>query len=73
MPAGYVEPRNAVFPFPPPLEAVTGHGGLAGQVAGRDFWRAGALASVEAALRLAGGEGPAKSGVFTVENVREER
>jgi Saccharopine dehydrogenase NADP binding domain len=111
---GYVEPRNVVFPFPPPLgprtmiapvpfgEVVTiprhvpvrnveaqltahtfteeqvfvsedadaaarartdftvavqamadpsGRGGRAGQVSGHDLWRAGALASVEAARR----------------------
>jgi hypothetical protein len=122
---GYVEPRNAVFPFPPPIgprtmitpmpfpEAITvprhvpareveamltagtfeeervfdsedadartraqsdftvavqviaDGGGRAGQVTGGDLWRAGALASVEAALRLAGGETPAKSGVLS--------
>ncbi|GAA3818711.1 saccharopine dehydrogenase NADP-binding domain-containing protein [Sphaerisporangium flaviroseum] len=122
---GYVEPRNAVFAFPPPLgprsmiapvpfpevvtiprhlpvrqveamltartfeeehvfdsedldaearsrtdftvavQAIGGRGGRAGQVAGHDLWRAGALASVEAAVRLAGDEGPAKSGVLS--------
>jgi short subunit dehydrogenase-like uncharacterized protein len=119
---GYVEPRNVVFPFPPPLgpramiapvpfpEAVTvprhvatrnveaqltAHTfteegvfegedvdlatragtdftvavqaipGGAGQLAGRDLWRAGALASVEAALLLARGEGPATGGVYS--------
>jgi uncharacterized protein YbjT (DUF2867 family) len=119
---GYVEPRNVVFPFPPPLgpramiapvpfpEAVTvprhvaarqveaqltAHTftedgvftgehvdlatragtdftiavqaipGGAGQLSGRDLWRAGALASVEAALRLARGEGPAGGGVYS--------
>jgi uncharacterized protein YbjT (DUF2867 family) len=119
---GYVEPRNVVFPFPPPLgpramiapvpfpEAVTvprhvaarnveaqltAHTfteegvfegedvdlatragtdftvavqaipGGAGQLSGRDLWRAGALASVEAALLLARGEGPATGGVYS--------
>ncbi|AQZ65318.1 INTEGRAL MEMBRANE PROTEIN (Rhomboid family) [[Actinomadura] parvosata subsp. kistnae] len=121
---GYVEPRNAVFPFPPPLgprtmiapvpfpEVVTvprhvaarqveaqltahtfeeeqaftsehvdaqtragsqftvatqviteGGGGRAGQARGQDLWRMSALASVEAAVRLAGGRGPGP-GVF---------
>ena len=119
---GYVEPRNAVFPFPPPLgprsmiapvpfpEAVTiprhvpartveaqltAHTfteegvftgehvdlatragtdftvavqaipGGAGQLTGRDLWRAGALASVEAAVHLAAGRGPADGGVYS--------
>ncbi|MFG2652209.1 saccharopine dehydrogenase NADP-binding domain-containing protein [Streptomyces sp. NPDC048436] len=122
--AGYVEPRNAVFPFPPPLgprtmiapfpssEVVTlprhvpvrnvdlmlstsafeakeafesehigaadraatdftiavqviGEGGsAAGQLTGQDLWRAGALASVEGAVRIAEGRGPAKTGVI---------
>ncbi|WP_327092596.1 saccharopine dehydrogenase NADP-binding domain-containing protein [Nonomuraea sp. NBC_01738] len=116
-----VEPRNAVYPFPPPLgprtmiapipssdvvtiprhvrarrveaqltadtfteehaftsehadpatragssfmvavQAVTPGGPLAGQVSGRDLWRASALTSVEAAVRLAEGHEP---GVF---------
>jgi hypothetical protein len=47
------------------VQAIANHGGRAGQVAGHDLWRAGALASVEAALRLADGEGPAKSGVLS--------
>ncbi|MEW9548243.1 saccharopine dehydrogenase NADP-binding domain-containing protein [Nonomuraea sp. NPDC050783] len=116
---GYVEPRNAVFPFPPPLgprtmiapvpfpEVVTvprhvparrveaqltartfeeeqaftsehadaatragseftvacqvitaDGGGGAGQVSGRDLWRLSALAAVEAAVRVAAGDGP---------------
>ncbi|MEU3737053.1 saccharopine dehydrogenase NADP-binding domain-containing protein [Streptomyces sp. NPDC032198] len=122
--AGYVEPRNAVFPFPPPLgprsmiapfpssEVVTvprhvparaidlmlstsafeaaeafdsehigaveraetdftiavqvmGEGGsVAGQLTGHDLWRAGALASVEGAVRIAEGRGPTKAGVL---------
>ncbi|GAB2866418.1 saccharopine dehydrogenase NADP-binding domain-containing protein [Actinoallomurus bryophytorum] len=122
---GYVEPRNVVFPFPPPIgprtmiapipfpeavtvprhvpareveamltartfeeervfdsedadaetraqtdftvavQAIAEHGGRAGQVSGHDLWRAGALASVEAALRLACGEAPAKGGVLS--------
>lgn len=122
--AGYVEPRNAVFPFPPPLgprtmiapfpssEVVTlprhvpvrnvdlllstsafeaaeafdsehigaaeraetdftiavqamGEGGsVAGQLTGHDLWRAGALASVEGAVRIAEGRGPTKTGVL---------
>ncbi|GGS61490.1 saccharopine dehydrogenase [Planobispora rosea] len=40
-------------------------GGRNGNVRGRDIWWAGALASVEAAVRLAGGEGPAKPGVLS--------
>ncbi|MFI7692597.1 saccharopine dehydrogenase NADP-binding domain-containing protein [Nonomuraea sp. NPDC049655] len=120
---GYVEPRNAVFPFPPPLgprtmiapipssevvtvprhvparrveaqltahtfeeegaftgeavdpetrasseftvavQVVTEDGGAAGRITGRDLWRLSALASVEAAVRLAGGHGPGP-GVF---------
>ncbi|WP_188189924.1 saccharopine dehydrogenase NADP-binding domain-containing protein [Nonomuraea sp. SYSU D8015] len=120
----YVEPRNAVFPFPPPLgprtmiapvpssevvtvprhvsarrveaqltahtfeeeqaftsehadaetragsaftvavQAVTEGGGAAGQAAGRDLWRLSALASVEAAVRLADGHGPERPGVY---------
>ncbi|MFI6815620.1 saccharopine dehydrogenase NADP-binding domain-containing protein [Nonomuraea sp. NPDC050328] len=115
---GYVEPRNAVFPFPPPLgprtmiapipssdvvtiprhvrtrqveaqltaetfaeegaftsddlppeerarsrfivavQAITADGNNAAQAGGHDLWRASALASVEAAVRLARGEGP---------------
>ncbi|TGB14833.1 saccharopine dehydrogenase NADP-binding domain-containing protein [Streptomyces sp. MZ04] len=124
--AGYVEPRSAVFPFPPPLgprtmiapfpsiEVVTvprhvpvrnvdlmlsnsafetpdafesehigaaeragtdftiavqairegEGGGAAGQLTGHDLWRAGALASVEAAVRIAEGRGPTKTGVL---------
>ncbi|GLY81338.1 saccharopine dehydrogenase [Actinoallomurus iriomotensis] len=122
---GYVEPRNAVFPFPPPVgprsmiapvpfpEAVTvprhvpareveamltartfeeepvftsedvdvetrarteftvavqalgEHGDRAGHLSGQDLWRAAALASVIGALRLTGGEAPAKSGVLS--------
>jgi hypothetical protein len=121
---GFVEPRNTVFAFPPPLgprtmiapvpfpesvtvprhvstrhvetmltartfeeepvftsedadadaraqtdftiavQAIADHGSRAGQLTGRDLWRAGALASVEAAVRLAGGDRPTKSGVF---------
>ncbi|WP_336204226.1 saccharopine dehydrogenase NADP-binding domain-containing protein [Nonomuraea sp. LPB2021202275-12-8] len=122
---GYVEPRNAVFPFPPPLgprtmiapipssdvvtiprhvrarrveaqltahtfeeeqaftsehvdaatragsdftvavQAITAEGGAAGQVSGHDLWRASAIASVEAAVRLADGRGPENAGVFS--------
>ncbi|WP_409060971.1 saccharopine dehydrogenase NADP-binding domain-containing protein [Streptomyces sp. SYP-A7185] len=122
--AGYVEPRNAVFPFPPPLgprsmiapfpssEVVTvprhvpvravdlmlstsafeaeeafdsehigaderartdftvavqvmwEGGSAAGQLTGHDLWRAGALASVEGAVRIAEGRGPTKTGVL---------
>ncbi|WP_371526024.1 saccharopine dehydrogenase NADP-binding domain-containing protein [Streptomyces sp. NBC_01283] len=122
--AGYVEPRNAVFPFPPPLgprsmiapfpssevvtvprhvparaidlmlstsafeaaeafdsehigaaeraetdftvavQAMWEGGGVAGQLTGRDLWRAGALASVEGAVRIAEGRGPTKTGVL---------
>jgi saccharopine dehydrogenase-like NADP-dependent oxidoreductase len=122
---GYVEPRNVVFPFPPPVgprsmiapvpfpEAVTvprhvpareveamltaktfeeepvftsedadaeiraqtdftvavqalgEHGSRAGHLSGHDLWRAGALASVMAALRLIRGEAPAKTGVLS--------
>ncbi|TMR97481.1 NAD-dependent epimerase/dehydratase family protein [Nonomuraea basaltis] len=121
---GYVEPRNAVFPFPPPLgprtmiapipssevvtvprhvsarrveaqltahtfeeeqaftsehvdaatragsdftvaaQVITKDGGSAGQVSGHDLWRLSALASVEAAVRLAGGQGPEDPGVY---------
>ncbi|MBQ0852544.1 saccharopine dehydrogenase NADP-binding domain-containing protein [Streptomyces sp. BH-SS-21] len=39
-------------------------GGRNAHVRGRDIWRAGAVVSVEAALRLAGGEGPEKTGVL---------
>ncbi|MEU5952453.1 saccharopine dehydrogenase NADP-binding domain-containing protein [Streptomyces sp. NPDC047525] len=122
--AGYVEPRNAVFPFPPPLgprtmiapfpsfetvtvprhvpvrnidlmlstsafeatdafasehigaaeragtdftvavQAMWEGGAAAGQLTGHDLWRAGALASVEAAVRIAEGRGPTKTGVL---------
>ncbi|MGW4639018.1 saccharopine dehydrogenase NADP-binding domain-containing protein [Sphaerisporangium sp. NPDC004334] len=122
---GWVEPRNAVFAFPPPIgpramiapvpfpealtvprhlparnveamltartfeeegvfesehvplgtragteftvavQAITGDGGRAGRLAGRDLWRAGALASVQGALLLAGGDVPAKGGVLS--------
>ncbi|GAA3443393.1 saccharopine dehydrogenase NADP-binding domain-containing protein [Planomonospora venezuelensis] len=41
-----------------------GGGGRTGHVRGRDIWWVGALASVEAAVRLAAGEGPAKPGVL---------
>lgn len=40
-------------------------GGRTGHLSGRDIWRAGMLLSVEAALRLAGGQGPAQGGVFS--------
>ncbi|KAB8196142.1 NAD(P)H-binding protein [Nonomuraea phyllanthi] len=120
---GYVEPRNAVFPFPPPLgprtmiapvpfsevvtvprhvrtrrveaqltagtfaepevftsedadpetragsaftvavQVIDGQGNRAGQVNGRDLWRLSALASVEAAVRLA--ERPGEPGVYS--------
>ncbi|MGP4097806.1 saccharopine dehydrogenase NADP-binding domain-containing protein [Nonomuraea sp. KM90] len=120
---GYVEPRNAVFPFPPPLgprtmiapvpfsevvtvprhvatprveaqltahtfeeeqafssehvdaatragsaftvaaQVIAAGGGRAGQARGHDLWRMSALTSVEAAVRLAGGQGPGP-GVF---------
>jgi len=120
---GYVEPRNAVFPFPPPLgprtmiaplpssevvtvprhvparrveaqltadtfgeegvfdgeqvDAATRAGseftvavqvigereGRAGRVSGRDLWRLSAVASVEAAVRLAG-DALGRGGVF---------
>ncbi|WP_372348097.1 saccharopine dehydrogenase NADP-binding domain-containing protein [Streptomyces sp. KL116D] len=43
----------------------SGGGGRNAHVRGRDIWRAGALASVEAVLRLTGGEGPRKAGVFS--------
>lgn len=118
---GYVEPRNVVFPFPPPIgprtmiapipssdvvtiprhvtarmveaqltantfeepgmfasddldaaarsesdftvavQAITAEGGRAGQATGHDLWRLSALASVEAAIRLAGGTTQAES------------
>ncbi|WP_220447623.1 saccharopine dehydrogenase NADP-binding domain-containing protein [Nonomuraea diastatica] len=121
---GYVEPRNAVFPFPPPLgprtmiapvpfsevltvprhvparqveaqltahtfqeeqvfssehvdaatragsdftvatQVITEDGGRAGRASGRDLWRMSALTSVEAAVRLADGDGPATPGVY---------
>ncbi|RVX38591.1 saccharopine dehydrogenase-like protein [Nonomuraea polychroma] len=121
---GYVEPRNAVFPFPPPLgprtmiapvpfsevvtvprhvrtrhveaqltahtfedeqaftsehvdaatragsrftvaaQVITADGGRAGQVSGQDLWRLSALASVEAAVRIADGHGPERPGVY---------
>jgi len=120
---GYVEPRNAVFPFPPPLgprtmiapvpfsevvtvprhvrtrrveaqltahtfqeehvftsehvadairagseftvavQAIRADGNRAGWVSGRDLWRLSAVASVEAAVRIADGHGPARPGV----------
>ncbi|HET6856819.1 MAG TPA: saccharopine dehydrogenase NADP-binding domain-containing protein [Streptomyces sp.] len=41
-----------------------GGGGRNGQVSGSDIWRTGALASVVAALRLTGGEAPARTGVL---------
>lgn len=122
---GYVEPRNSVFAFPPPLgprsmiapfpsaeivmiprhiatpnvdllitartfeeeqvfasehaDAATRAesdftvavsvaarpDAAAGQVTGRDLWRAGALAAVEGAVRLADGRGPAEAGVLS--------
>jgi hypothetical protein len=40
-------------------------GGRTGHLSGRDLWRAGVLLSVEAALRLALGQGPARGGVFS--------
>lgn len=118
---GFVEPRNAVFAFPPPVgprsviapvpfpeaftvprhtptkaveaqltartfeeeqafasenlaseergdseftiaaQVLAAHGSASGSLRGRDLWRAGALASVEAAVRIAGGA--VKSGV----------
>ncbi|XVQ15696.1 saccharopine dehydrogenase NADP-binding domain-containing protein [Spirillospora sp. CA-255316] len=123
---GYLEPRNAVFAFPPPLgprtmiaplpsfetitiprhlatrnvdlmltaatfqedgafdsentdpdtraatdftvavQTVAPQGpGLSGHLTGRDLWRAAALASVEAAVRIADGQGPAATGVLS--------
>ncbi|MFC5747588.1 saccharopine dehydrogenase NADP-binding domain-containing protein [Actinomadura rugatobispora] len=123
---GYLEPRNAVFPFPPPLgprtmiaplpsfetitiprhvptrnvdlmltaatfqedgafdsedadadtraatdftvavQAVAPEGpGASGHLTGRDLWRAAALASVEAAVRIADGQGPTATGVLS--------
>ncbi|MBG0814141.1 saccharopine dehydrogenase NADP-binding domain-containing protein [Planomonospora sp. ID82291] len=41
-----------------------GGGGRNGHVSGRDIWWVGAVASVEAAVRLAEGGGPGKSGVL---------
>ena len=38
-------------------------GGRAGHLSGHDIWRAGVLLSVEAALRLVRGQGPAEGGV----------
>ncbi|MEU5880121.1 saccharopine dehydrogenase NADP-binding domain-containing protein [Spirillospora sp. NPDC047279] len=120
---GYVEPRNVVYPFPPPIgprtmiapfpsceivmiprhvpartvealltaetfteeqvfvsehvgpderarsrftvaaQAIAAHGSRAAHLTGTDLWRAGALASVEGALRLL--EVPAKTGVLS--------
>lgn len=40
-------------------------GGRTGHLSGRDIWRAGVLLSVEAALRLARGQGPARGGVYS--------
>jgi hypothetical protein len=40
-------------------------GGRTGHLSGHDIWRAGVLLSVEAALRLARGQGPAQGGVFS--------
>ncbi|NUW42386.1 saccharopine dehydrogenase NADP-binding domain-containing protein [Nonomuraea rhodomycinica] len=42
-----------------------GGGGRNGHVRGRDIWWVGALASAEAAVRLARGEGPSKAGVLS--------
>lgn len=39
-------------------------GSAAGRLTGNDLWRAGALASAEAAVRLTDGRGPSKSGVL---------
>ena len=122
---GYVEPRNAVFPFPPPLgprtmiapvpfpevvtvprhvrtrrveaqltahtfqeehvftsehvddatragseftvavQVINEHGNQAAWVSGRDLWRLSAVASVEAAIRIADGRGPGRPGVYS--------
>jgi Saccharopine dehydrogenase NADP binding domain len=122
---GYLEPRNSVFAFPPPLgprtmiapfpsaeivmiprhvatpnvdlfitagtfeeeqvfssedahpdvraqsdftvacSVVARPSGAAGQVSGQHLWRAGVLASVEGAVRLADGRGPASEGVLS--------
>jgi short subunit dehydrogenase-like uncharacterized protein len=40
-------------------------GGRTGHLSGHHLWRAGVLLSVEAALRLAGGQGPMQGGVFS--------
>jgi hypothetical protein len=40
-------------------------GGRTGHLSGHDIWRAGVLLSVEAALRLVRGQGPAQGGVFS--------
>lgn len=42
----------------------TGGGGRNAHARGRDIWRAGALVSVEAAVRIVNGEGPGKAGVL---------
>ena len=42
-----------------------GGGGRNAHVRGQDIWKAGAVASVEAAVRLARGEGPRKTGVLS--------
>ncbi|MGW8376579.1 saccharopine dehydrogenase NADP-binding domain-containing protein [Streptomyces sp. ODS28] len=46
-------------------QAITQHGGRVGTLSGHDLWRAGALASVEAAIRLTEGRGPSKTGVLS--------
>jgi hypothetical protein len=48
------------------VQAVSaGGGGRNGHVRGHDIWWVGVLASVEAAVRLARGDGPAKTGVLS--------
>ena len=42
-----------------------GGGGRNGHMRGSDIWWVGALASVEAAIRLTSGEGPQKTGVLS--------
>lgn len=57
--------RRAETEFTVAVQAIDGNGGRTAHLTGRDLWRAGALASVTAADRLAFGDGAVKHGVLS--------
>jgi hypothetical protein len=57
--------ERAQTDFTVAIQATLANGHRAGHVSGHDIWWVGAVASVEAALGLADGKGPAKTGVLS--------